>query len=901
MASESNIPKEVSKDVRPEGAVGEESSGRDSLLEDLSTTEDFSPGNSGRTAESLPELTIVDAGDDPEKAVTKVAETVTEDESGPKLEANPDFEFKRSHRKLPIEGTEDLGEIIDGVAREYLGEDYSTFSKDPSLMYSYARAFRRALVDINGLSADESLSGRKELIMPGVSQSNDFLFQAEGKHTYWSLDDSTTVRDDGTGVIRTDYPDGRYQIINPDNSREELDPFGVIQKTRQLEDGIWLTEGSDGTYRRVDTRDNTMESRDTDGLVTRVDNDGNSKIFDQDGKLIGEGFFSGQYTLKYETTDDGIVNTLYSGSRGEFRLTLTELKDGGLRVREEGSETDLEFVDSPPFDKLSDSREKLLALVDDSVDSPLMKAKFKADMIRFENRARESGLSADSVENSYKALSRLLDKNVDGVIDERGREQLAGEVVSNLAKPYTVSQGQHGTCNVKILDVLLNAKHPDKVANMISEVATTGKYTLPSGEAVNVPAGTLKPAQDASHHPRWNGERGFAGQIFDSTVINAHLQSNNMSFRFDQVPITDEIKSGDVYVDNKTDEVLTGVDGKPAEFKGLYVSQIVEAYRLVMGNNDSSRDWILDPISDTGPTDGIRRYNSPEELGEILTALKEEGAFPYPIHVNVKMPPFWRDSGAGWVGGSSGPGNHVLNITDYDPGTGKVSIDNQWSTYNDRNTADRAVPLQQVYNASLSSGMLESQLFRQADASFEGKSPIDFARHRLEVFNQAIEGGDPEYLSGSYDELVRTFARTMRDTRPGEAGSLEAYNLYNKLTPEGKLTVLEEMTAGGQVSEAFTEADFNKDFISMAEYYGVAPLDFSRGLASKPTNLEDARKAGLDGNTRNNVTYLKGKLALVQILNGLPEAHRSRLLDQNLIAYEALQDRIRQSMLAGAE
>ena len=130
-----------------------------------------------------------------------------------------------------------------------------------------------------------------------------------------------------------------------------------------------------------------------------------------------------------ETTDDGIVNTLYSGSRGEFRLTLTELKDGGLRVREEGSETDLEFVDSPPFDNLSDSREKLLALVDDSVDSPLMKAKFKADMIRFENRARESGLSADSVENSYKSLSAseqsMLHRNIQSTIIENPNNQFS--------------------------------------------------------------------------------------------------------------------------------------------------------------------------------------------------------------------------------------------------------------------------------------------------------------------------------------------------------------------------------------------------------------------------------------------------------------------------------------------
>lgn len=901
--------------VNDEGAKvdtsDESTSGRHLLIEDAFSSQSTLPSmeKNGQSVVSVIEL----PGDNlPETSIDDQAE----------LSRPSDYEYLKKPETMKASGGETIDSIAKAKAKEFLGdENYADLEADPANLNSFVNSYKKALAHINGVDEKAVFKPGQEITVPGKNGSIEPIYIKDGKIMVWSGNSVTTRSKDGT--TRTDWDDNTYSIHRPDETSESKNILGVVTRTRPMEGGGVHSSSSDGSYSK-EFPDGSSESQDEHGTKTVIDKNGKvtntyrtgevmihfpdgrsehtlkdksviktakdktSEKFDKSGKLIGRGLENGRFQIEFETTDNGVTeNKLTSYARKEYNFNLTESRDR-IELREKDSTDSKTFVSDGDYKSLDSSRTELLANVESRIDHPIMKAKFKADMIRFENRAKERGLPGKEVEQVYKDLNRILSADQDTPIDLKGRTQIANELISDLASPYTISQGQHGTCNVKILHVVMAAKHPTKVSGLISEAALTGKYTLGSGNEVVLPEGTLKRHNDSLTYPRFDGQRGFAGQLYDATVINALYQETGNPFRlnqFDPDPSLKGYKSGDILVHkNSGKPVIFAGSGGVLEFSGLIGEDIVQAYRLVM-NDNSEKDWLLYSNYPDNQADGVKSYKTEAELTDILTRLKEEGAFPFPIHVNTRMAPFWNDSGAGIAGGSGGA--HVLNITDFDPKTGRVMIDNQWNTYNDRLSAKDALPVKQLYLASLN----EMPILRHVDGEIgdqvRAQSILDsesidrsVAVTRMRKLSEALKDSDPTFLASRYDDAATKFGKHLKTTKFSDPENLEYMKIYRGLRPSAKLATLHSVVDENGVSEAFTESSFNSEILEMVKTFGLTEPDLLRGLKHKPQTIEDAKKANIHWlHGANQDLMNEGRIETIKLIARLPEAHRKRLLE----------------------
>ncbi len=155
----------------------------------------------------------------------------------------------------------------------------------------------------------------------------------------------------------------------------------------------------------------------------------------------------------------------------------------------------------------------------------------KLDMVRlrsrldeFEKRATASGVSSKQVTDTYNTLTDLLSATTNGPhFDLATRNRLVELVLHNVARPTKIDQGAHPTCNVTTLEVYLAARHPNVYADLVKQVALTGKYVTAKKETVNLPKAAIMPGEDEKNFdmdkPAAN-KRNHASQLVQMTLIN---------------------------------------------------------------------------------------------------------------------------------------------------------------------------------------------------------------------------------------------------------------------------------------------------------------------------------------------------------------------------------------------
>ncbi|MEZ4490003.1 MAG: hypothetical protein R3C24_14625 [Cyanobacteriota/Melainabacteria group bacterium] len=843
------------------------------------------------------------------------------------------YEYQAPPGQYTSRGGENLDKIAEKQLPAFLGDSYKDLAADKVNFKAFVQAYRNALAYINKLPVDAAISEGQKLTTPGRSPDGAAIYIENGKTRLWVGDSVETISADGTR--RTDWENGTYSLTRPDGVNISKDVYGIVSTSRQEENGWWSITRSDGSYRRskndsgeedsldsrgyryvkdkekatltapdgtvhIDFNDGRKRDIEVDGSRTDTDRDGSSEIFDKSGKQIGSGLDSGNYKIFPSEVVGARVSRVESRTRPDFNFTLTEYGGSKGKVelkvedpqkqteKSEKSEKTLTFLDGKESEGLAEPRQFLIEKMEGSGMPSIVMAKFKADMIRFENRAKERKLPAEKIADCYKALGVMLGKQDSAPVDENRRYQLAAQTMSNLAQPYSISQGFHNTCNVKVLDVVINAKHPDVAANMISEVALTGSYTLPSGATVEVPKGALSPVGNAAKVPTPDGNRSFAGQIFDAVAVNSLLQNQNLFYRFEPMPFDSELKgykTGDIMVKNDTNKpILDKETGEVQEFSGLSTENIARVYRLIMGDAAASRDWLLDPRASSDISDGVKTYSSEGEFRQILTDLKKQGAFPFPMHVNTKMAPFWKDSGGGSAGGSS-EGAHVVNITDFDPETGRVEIDNQWSSRDDRNTVESSVPISQLYYSSLGKYQMLTQISQQvADRVPQGDTNAETLT-TLSRFSELMKGSDPAYLAADYNFLSLKFGRILRGTEAGSPENTALMKQFRDLRPSGKLACLQALVQEGEVGGMKT-GDFYRNVLELSDHFGFSQADLTRGLDKRPQNADEAKAANIRGGFFEDPVYLQAKIEMIRLFGDLSPGHRRQLTEMLTVQEE---------------
>jgi hypothetical protein len=355
-------------------------------------------------------------------------------------------------------------------------------------------------------------------------------------------------------------------------------------------------------------------------------------------------------------------------------------------------------------------RERLTGLAEQRIASDRELARFRESMAAFEQRAAARGLPDKEVAGTYSAISRLLEVDGDQFLSKKARITAAQQVMRNAAEPSRIDNGYHKTCNVASVESRTYTMYPAAAAKLVADVATTGEYTSADGTVIKVDRASLSPDDEAAHNPPRDGGRSYASQIFQVTAVNVFWQrqvrdpQGNMvpkgSIRYEQQPVRFKPDTGErlvSYAQGKRTDVRNR-KGEVIRQPHLRTNDVVEVSNQITGRAES--DVLVENTNK--PDNGYRTLDagSEQELKNLLVDLEQKGKLPVIVAIHTGNEPFKSDSR---LTTSSAGVWHVLTVTDIDPATGKVSVDNQWGTGADH-IGRRAIDVSVLYQATLEPG-----------------------------------------------------------------------------------------------------------------------------------------------------------------------------------------------------
>lgn len=133
----------------------------------------------------------------------------------------------------------------------------------------------------------------------------------------------------------------------------------------------------------------------------------------------------------------------------------------------------------------------------------------------------------EAVAKTYDSLSKLLEGNGKNFLNDKQRVKVAEQAMHNIAYPNQIDQGQNPTCSITTGEIYTASRRPERYANLLEQIATTGKYTFEDAKGrdrtVKPPRSGLLPGQEESSynldHANEN-ERNWASKIVQVTAVN---------------------------------------------------------------------------------------------------------------------------------------------------------------------------------------------------------------------------------------------------------------------------------------------------------------------------------------------------------------------------------------------
>ncbi|MBS1953410.1 MAG: hypothetical protein JST89_04440 [Cyanobacteria bacterium SZAS-4] len=368
---------------------------------------------------------------------------------------------------------------------------------------------------------------------------------------------------------------------------------------------------------------------------------------------------------------------------------------------------------------------------------PARQARFEKWMDDFEANAakRNPPLSNEEIANTYYQLDKLISTD-NAVLSQADRMKLAEQFMYKTANPHTIGQGYFNTCNVTAeVENRLIQLHPAEALQMVTDVATTGKFVTSSGSIVDMTAmnnvmtpfkgGAIDNAFDSSNYTG----RDYFDQLFQTTSVETFWQTQSgngvrptttiqevragVPFRpgdlryefsneagvsktgevinnYSTNPPTRQVASkGSTMVDPLTGKAMVVREWLPSEAPNLSGQQMLQINREITGVVDPPH--MLGRNTDSAATN----VTTSDELAAELKNMKQNGGFPATVFVDTRDPLI---SGRPEDGGQGGA--HVINVQNVFEKDGKLYVEftNQWSAANDH-LGSRAVPVEELFSA----------------------------------------------------------------------------------------------------------------------------------------------------------------------------------------------------------
>lgn len=193
-------------------------------------------------------------------------------------------------------------------------------------------------------------------------------------------------------------------------------------------------------------------------------------------------------------------------------------------------------------------------------------------------------------------LAAVADKDIreTGETGVRGRD-IMNDLLTHVADPGTVAQGDWGTCSVASMQYALTRNHPAEMARVVTDLALHGKAVLQDGTAISAGYQTSLTTARAT-------ERSHAGRLFQNAMMQ---QFAPPGFEYTQL--------GDCFVNMRTRETRPGsaptdkMDDVWAKLTGMPVPE-----RIARDENDPTR---------RDPAQAARLYDLLKTQGDADTLL----------------------------------------------------------------------------------------------------------------------------------------------------------------------------------------------------------------------------------------------------------------------------------------
>lgn len=509
----------------------------------------------------------------------------------------------------------------------------------------------------------------------------------------------------------------------------------------------------------------------------------------QDGKLV-------ELSDKRGYTERGNEREYYGPNPGE-KFTIRTNADGSFTVLDEGKNEIKQSTDAATVK----ARQEVLKLAETKITDPFELARFKADVARFEARAQKSGIDAANVAESYKQLGRILEATGNKPLSERERTMLAGQVMAQLANPQSIDQGAYSTCNVTTVETLVYSRNPEKAAQLIADIATTGSY-MAGGSYVKLNKASLRPQGKAANWPQEaDGDRTYATQLFNVTATNLYYAKYDRKFRYEQAA---EKKNRQGEVKDNGEHLINRRTGKVVETSpNLNDSQIARVHNMIVGGTDN-RFYLGHSTYTDNTGNRTTTFSTELEFRKQLEDAKREGRFPLILKVDTTNEPWYTDTDSET---DEAGGAHVVTITGYEPGPpAMVRVDNQWGDDLDHNDEDTSVPLRELYLSSMDAPTAARQLRQEMKAQQNslGYAELSTELEALRLERSARQIGEEVYGQKVLDAIEKAEARWATNPakyqRENEESVSRIKSIAGSLRPEERANLVMHLAKSGTLS-----------------------------------------------------------------------------------------------------
>ncbi|CAN5645330.1 hypothetical protein BH10CYA1_BH10CYA1_14310 [soil metagenome] len=429
------------------------------------------------------------------------------------------------------------------------------------------------------------------------------------------LDKSSTVFDDSLGTQLRYNAGGQLEYAKSDSrtneyrydANKQLDwvKLSDSQQIYRAENGQWLV--------RETAADGKVRDRHWhDGPIV-VDGDGTLRYIKANGRSAKEVMLNGSLV---ESTRSSRTLHRTDGTKSFYGVDGASIEFGANgeqvihcangRIQYEVANYEKELT-------------RLHELVDEQFCEPQRQERFRNLISEFEIAAQARGLSENHVALQYQQMNRLMQDNPRALLSTMSRLDLAEQVLNHAAYPETVYQGQNPTCNPSSFENRLYYRHPDKVAQLVADIAITGKYTMKSGQVVDLFGinGGISPDAEAQMNLdlqrtggdliKRDGSRDWATKLTNEVVVNYHYAvdsstyitegnragTNPLAYNHEGVPIG-IIRDADVSAifDKKGNPVRANPGDKLYNYNGVEI--FPEPQKLVRNEKGEIRGLIHD-------------------------------------------------------------------------------------------------------------------------------------------------------------------------------------------------------------------------------------------------------------------------------------------------------------------